>query len=249
MTPFRDTCYPKNGWGCECYVTIESEYEARNNGREVCSSGENGEEPDIPGVDWDKFDPTWKYNSGREALAPNFNKYEHLPENTLKDIYAAYRNSMDNTRLTEGEFRILLRRTNEADYKPLNINYQAGNLEEKRFAAMRQAGVTDSKIMATDHDLWHSTGNKNAKQKVPESLFNDLYDTLQEPEAIFQEKVPLKSKQEKIVHLVKTDKSGKKIKIVVHVRTLKNGQTSMQVRTLGYTDYDYTGDNYKKIEW
>ncbi|GAB6392326.1 MAG: phage head morphogenesis protein [Treponematales bacterium] len=117
--PFWDTYYPKNGWGCKCFVTTESEYEAKNNGREVCSSGEDGEEPDIPGVDWDKFDPTWKYNSGREALAPNFDKYEHLPENTLKDIYATYRNTMDNTRLTEGEFRILLRRTNEADYGPV----------------------------------------------------------------------------------------------------------------------------------
>jgi len=119
MTPFRDTCYPKNGWGCECYVTSESEYEAKNNGREVLSSGEDGEEPDIPGVDRDKSDPAWKYNSGREAPAPNFNKYEHLSENTLKDIYAAYRNSMDNTRLAEGEFKILLRRTNEADYGPV----------------------------------------------------------------------------------------------------------------------------------
>jgi uncharacterized protein with gpF-like domain len=118
MTPFRDTYYPKNGWGCKCFVTTESEYVARNNGREVLSSGENGEEPDIPGVDRDKFDPTWKYNSGREAPAPNFNKYEHLPEETLKDIYAAYRNTMDETRLAEGEFKILLRRTNEADYKP-----------------------------------------------------------------------------------------------------------------------------------
>jgi hypothetical protein len=80
MTPFRDTCYPKNGWGCECYVTIESEYEARNNGCEVCSSGEDGEESDIPGVDRDKSDPVWKYNPCREAPAPNFNRYEHLPE-------------------------------------------------------------------------------------------------------------------------------------------------------------------------
>jgi uncharacterized protein with gpF-like domain len=48
--PFRDTCCSKNGWNRKCFVTTENEYEAKNNGREVCSSGGDGEEPDIPGV-------------------------------------------------------------------------------------------------------------------------------------------------------------------------------------------------------
>jgi hypothetical protein len=160
---FQDTYYPKNGWGCECYVTIESEYETRNNGREVFSSGEDGEESDIPGVDRDKFDPTWKYNSGREAPAPNFNRYEHPPEDMMEAFYATYRAVLDSSRLSKGGFTTLLRRTNEADYKPLRVRYQAGNLEEKRFAAMRQAGVTDSKIITTDSDLYHGTGNKRRK--------------------------------------------------------------------------------------
>jgi SPP1 gp7 family putative phage head morphogenesis protein len=236
--PFWDTYYPPNGWGCQCYVTTKSEAGAERDGIKAGdSSGET-----LP-----EIDETWAYNAGREALAPNFNKYKNLPEETLNRIYAKYHKSMNNTRMTEGEFKTLLRRTNEADYKPLNVNYQAGNLEAERFKAMRETGVRDSKIMATDHDLWHGTGHKNAKQKIPESLFGERYTAFQEPEHLYRDRAPSRPTQEQIFHLVKDTGDGKKIKIIVHVRTLKNGQTSMQVRTLGHAEYDYTGKNYERI--
>ncbi|MHB9292674.1 hypothetical protein Holit_01776 [Hollandina sp. SP2] len=236
--PVWDTYYPPNGWGCQCYVTTKSEAGAERDGIKV---GDCATET-LP-----EIDETWAYNVGREALAPNFNKYHNLPQNTLKRIYASYHKSMDKTKTSQGEFKKIIERTNDADYKPLNVNYQVGNLEMKRFEAMREAGVHDSKIMATDHDLWHGTGDKNTKQKIPEKLFNELYTTFQEPEHIYREKIPLKSTQEQIFHLVKDTKDGKKIKIIVHVRTLKNGQTSMHVRTLGYAEYDYTGEKYERI--
>jgi hypothetical protein len=235
---FWNDYYPPNGWGCECYVVTESEHSAEKAGIKV---------EDSKNVTLPEIDPAWKYNVGREALAPNFNRYQNLPQDALKQIYAAYHRSMNGTRMTEGEFKTLLKRTGEADYKPLNVNYQVGNLEMKRFGAMRDAGVHDSKIMASDHDLWHGTGDKTAKQKIPEKLFNELYTTFQEPERIYREKVPAQTAQESVFHLVKDTGDGKKIKIIVHVRTLGNGQTSMRVRTIGYADYDYTGKNYEKI--
>lgn len=238
--PFWDTYYPPNGWGCRCSVTTKSEAGAK---REGITVGDSTKET-LP-----EIDETWAYNVGREALAPNFSKYENLPQDTVKHIYAHYRKSMDTTKTTKGEFRKIIERANEADYKPLNINYEVGNLEGNRFAAMRKAGVMDSKIMATDHDLHHSTGHKNAKQKVPESLFDDVYTMLQEPEKIFREIHPARPGQEKVFHLVKETKGGKKIKIIVHVKTLKTGQTTMQVRTIGYADYDYTGANYDELKW
>jgi hypothetical protein len=156
---------------------------------------------------------------------------------------------MNETRLTESEFKTIIKRTNEADYKTLNIMYQVGNLESRRFLALQKAGVQDSKIMATDYDLWHGTGDKNTKQKIPETLFDMVYQLLQEPECIFLEKTPGKSTQEKVFHFVKDTKDGKKIKIIVHVRTLANGQTAMQIRTMGYAEYDYSGGNYVEIKW
>jgi hypothetical protein len=238
--PFWNTYYPPNGWGCQCYVTTKSESGAARDGIKAGGSATET----LP-----EIDETWMYNPGREALAPNFNKYKNLPQDTAKQIYVNYRKSMDATKTTKGEFKKIIERANEADYKPLNINYEIGNLEDGRFAAMRKAGVTDSKIMATDHDLYHSTGHKNAKQKVPESLFNDVYETLQEPEKIFQEIIPAHPGQEKIFHLIKETKGGRKIKIIVHVKTLKTGGTAMQVRTMGYADYDYTGANYDELKW
>jgi hypothetical protein len=76
-----------------------------------------------------------------------------------------------------------------------------------------------------------------------------VYRTLQEPEFIFFEKIPAKSRQEKIFHFVKDTKDGKKIKIIVHVRIGKDGKTSMRIRTMGHAEYDYTGGNYVEIKW
>ncbi|MDR1352334.1 MAG: phage head morphogenesis protein, partial [Treponema sp.] len=236
--PVWDKYYPPNGWGCQCYVTTKSEAGAERDG---IKAGDSTTET-LP-----EIDETWSYNPGREALAPNFNSYKNLPQDTLNAIYKNYHRSVNNTRLSKGEFNTLIKRTNEADYKPLNINYEVGNLEGSRFEAMRKAGIRDSKIMATDHDLWHGAGDKNAKQKIPEKLFNELYTTFQEPEHIYREKIPLKSTQERIFHLIKDTGDGKKIKIIVHVKTLGNGQTSMQVRTVGHIKHDYTGNNYEKI--
>ena len=235
---FWATCYPPNGWGCECYVNTESERGAEKAGIKV---------EDSKNITLPEIDPAWGYNVGREAMAPNFSKYQNLPKDALKQIYEKYHRGMNNTRLSEGGFKTLIKRTNESDYKPLNINYQVGTLEAERYEAMRKEGVQDCKVMATDHDLWHGTGYKNAKQKIPEKLFDELYTAFQEPENIYREKVPARAAQEQIFHLVKDTGGGKKIKIIVHVRTLGNGQTAMQVRTMGYAEYEYAGGNYEKI--
>jgi hypothetical protein len=233
---FWDTYYPPNGWGCECYVTTESEHSAEKAGIAV----EDSQNIILP-----EIDPTWKYNVGREALAPNFSKYTNLPQSALKDIYANYRNSMDGTRLTKGEFQTLIKRTNEADYKTLNVNYQVGNLDAERFDAVKKKGIADSKIMSTDSTLKHGTAQKNEGQKVPERLFSDLYETLQSPEAIYEEGVA--DKLYRVFHFVKDTKDGNKLKVLLHQRKLKNGFTALQVRTVGYGQYEYEKPEYEKI--
>jgi SPP1 gp7 family putative phage head morphogenesis protein len=233
---FWDKYYPPNGWGCQCYVTTKSEAGAEREGIEVGDSGKETLE---------EIDETWAYNPGREALAPNFNKYKNLPRDTLNRIYKNYHRSMNNTRLSEGEFKTLIKRTNEADYKRNHIMYQVGNLEAKRYAVMRNAGVQDSKIMATDDDVWHGTGDKNVKQKVPETLFTDLYETINEPENIYEE--ISKGKVYRVFHFVKDTKDGKKIKVLLHTLRLGKTQTALKITTLGYSTYDYKDKKYRKI--
>lgn len=234
--PFWDTHYPPNGWNCECYVTTKSESGAKRAGLTV----EESKDITVPDID-----STWKYNVGKEALAPNFNKYENLPEETLKQIYENYHRSMNNTRLTQNEFKTLLKTTNTADYKRNNITYQVGNLETKRYEVMRDAGVVDSKIMATDNDLWHGTGDKNAKQTVPEHLFDALYKTLGEPEAIYEESVL--GKPYRVFHFVTDTGDEKKIKVLLHTINIGNNQTSLRISTFGHSTYEYKDKKFKKI--
>jgi hypothetical protein len=230
-------------------VDTRSEERVKRDKIPVLASDAEGNPPRVSGVDWDSFDETWKYNVGREALAPNFSKYINLPKDTVKEVYKNYHKSMDETRLTDGEFIALVKRIREPGYKTLNIMYQVGNVEMKRFKAIQKKGINDSKVMGSDFDLWHGLADKVSDQAVKETFFGDVYQTFQEPEFIFSEKIPVKSTQEKILHFVKNTKNGKKIKIIVHVRTVSNGQTSMRIRTIGHSEYKYTGDNYDEITW
>jgi hypothetical protein len=236
--PFWDTYYPRNGWGCECSVTTKSEAGAERDGIKV---GDSTKET-LP-----EIDETWAYNPGREALAPNFNKYKNLPEETRKQIYTRYSDSVSDTRLTRGEFKALIRRTNEEDYLKMGVNYQVGNVDAKRFEALQKNKVFDSKIMGADERLWHGTGDKNGKQKIPERLFDELYETLQTPEAIYEEDVSSLKKNYRVFHFVKDTKDGKKIKVVLYQRKLKNNATALQLQTMGYSTYEYVDGKYKKI--
>jgi hypothetical protein len=153
---------------------------------------------------------------------------------------------MNNTRMNEGEFRTLLKRTNEDDYKRNYINYQAGNLEKSCFEALRKSGVTDSKIMATDARLWHGTSEKTERQKIDEALFNDIYMLFQEPESIYEEKK--KGKAYRTFHFLKDTKDGKKLKAVFYTKRLKDSSMALQLTTMGHGKYEYTSkDKYEKI--
>jgi hypothetical protein len=199
--------------------------------------------------------PTWRYNPGREALAPNFAKLTGLRDIKLPDQQTAYahiaeqyRKDMDGTRMTVGEFDTLVRRITRKDYLPQNINYQVGNLESQRHEAMMKTGVTDSKIMATDSRLWHGTADKNNRQKVPETRFTDIYRLLQEPETVYEERV--KNKHYRVFHFVKDTKDGRKLKVLLHLTKLGRTTTALQIRTIGYANYQYADKNlFREITW
>ena len=233
---FWDTYYPPNGWGCECYVSTESEHSAEKGGITV----EESKNITLP-----EIDPTWAYNVGREALAPNFSKYTNLRNDAKEKIYTAYHKSMNGNRLSEGEAKTLLKRVNEKDFKPLQIQYHVGTLEAKRYEALREIGVQDCKVLATDSTLRHGTGGKNTGQKVPENLLGDVYKTFGEPDYIYEERV--KDKLYRVFHFVKNVSDEKKIKVLIHLRNLQDNQTALEIRTIGHAEYKYNDGKYKKI--
>jgi hypothetical protein len=255
--PFWNTHRPPNGWGCECSVVTLSESGAEREGVDVVSSGPSGNppamvEPNGSPVNWDKFTPEeWRYNPGREALAPNFSRYTNLANarmsdgrSALRHVVDRYRADMDNTRLTQGEFSTLLDRMNEKDYVPQQINYQVGNLESERYQAMRKAGVEDSKIMSTDDALYHGTGDKTESQKILKEQFEDLYQTLQSPEKIYENNTPKHPVHGREFHFVKDTGDGKVIKAVLRQKT---ETTALQLTTLGWVNDSYDGGQYEKI--
>jgi hypothetical protein len=254
--PFWDLNRPPNGWGCECSVVTLSESGAEREGVEILSSDADGNPPALTdrqgnAVDWNKFTPeTWRYNPGREAVAPNFRSYTNLANSRMEDGRSAlahvaerYRQDMDGTRMTGGEFDTLIRRMNQKDYTPQNITYQVGNLDRGRHEAMMKAGVDDSKIMAMDRDLYHGTADKNASQKIPPDQLKNVYQILQTPERIYENAEPRSKRFGREFHFVKDTQDGKVIKVVArHI----NG-TALRLITIGWVEDQYTQGGFKKI--
>jgi len=256
--PFWNENRPPNGWGCECSVVTLSEAGAEREGIEILKSDADGNPPAMVdkngnAVDWNNFAPSeWKYNPGREALAPNFSSYKNLEKFRMSDgktalehVIKNYRQDMENTKMTSGEFDVLIHRMDKKEYFPLGILYQVGNLEESRHEAMMNAGVIDSKIMAEDTDLHHGTAVKINKQRIPNELLGDLYSTIQKPERIYEEEPePKHKKQGRAFHFVKSTGDGKVLKIVLiqQQKTL-----ALKIKTLAWMEDMYGQQKYKKI--
>ncbi|GHV90839.1 phage morphogenesis protein [Spirochaetia bacterium] len=255
--PFWDMYRPPNGWGCECSVTTLSESGASLEGVEILSSDDDGNPPHLTdrqgnAVDWNNFAPeAWRYNPGRESVAPNFSTYKNLANYRMEDgrtalrhVVDRYREDMDGTRMTGGEFKVLVNRMEEKDYTPQNIIYQVGNLNAPRHEAMMKAGVDDSKIMATDLALYHGTADKNIGQKVPASRFDELYQTMQMPERIYENAQPRSSRFGREFHFVKSTQDGKVLKVVLRQ---KMPTTALRVITVGWVEDQYGQGSFKKI--
>ncbi|MCL2128257.1 MAG: phage head morphogenesis protein, partial [Treponema sp.] len=255
--PFWNSNYPKNGWGCECEVVTLSISGAEREGVEVLHSDSDGNPPTMidkkgRAIDWDKFTPTtWRYNPGREALAPNFRSYTNLANcrmgdgrSALAHVAERYRQDMDGTRLTSGEFDAIVRRMNEKDYTPQGINYQIGNLDRQRHEAMIKNKIDDSKIMAADSDLYHGIADKNARQKIPQDQFKKLYQMLQTPEKIFEETNLDHPRQGRVFHFVHDTHDGKVLKVVLKQQL---PTTALRIVTMAWVEDHYGDARYKKI--
>jgi hypothetical protein len=255
--PFWNENRPPNGWGCECSVVTLSETGAEREGVEVLKSDADGNPPAMVdrngnAVDWKNFTPeTWRYNPGREALAPNFRSYENLANYRMDDGRSAlshvaerYRQDMDGTRLASGEFDTLIRRMNQKDYTPQGINYQVGNLDRKRHEAMINHKVDDSKIMAVDKELYHGTADKNANQNIPANLFSRIYQLMQTPERIYENTAPRSKRFGREFHFVQNTNDGKVLKVVLRQQ---QPATALRVITMGWMEDDYGNQAFKKI--
>ena len=254
---FWDDNRPPNGWNCECSIVSLSRAGAEREGVEVLSSGPDGTppaltSPDGSAVDWNEFTaPEWRYNPGREALAPNFRRYKHLASRTMSDgrtalrhVVDRYRDDMDRTRLSLGEFQALVSRMSEKDYVPQNILYQVGNLDAGRHEAIMRAGVDDSKIMASDKSLYHETADKTESQKIPASQLEELYHHLQRPDRVYENTAPDFPRAGREIHFVKDNGDGRNL---VAILRQKNTGTSLALVTMGLVAEPYVDGKFEGV--
>ena len=256
--PFWNEFRPPNGWGCECSVVTLSEAGAEREGIEVLKSDPDGNPPAMidrngSAVDWKNFaPPEWKYNPGKEALAPNFGSYKGLANCTMPDGRSAlshaverYRKDMDETRLSENEFKVLLDRVQQADYTPNDVPLQVGNLENLRHKAMaKKAGVLDSKVMAAARELRHGTLAKIEKQEVPKDQQGLLYDMFSSPERIYENLKPKSPHLGREFHFVNDGHDGKVIKMIFRQQ---NQNMALRLETIGKVEDHYAAAQYARI--
>jgi hypothetical protein len=255
--PFWNEFRPPNGWGCECSVVTLSEAGAEREGVEVLKSNPDGNPPAMVdrngnAVDWNKFAPAeWKYNPGKEALVPNFDKFEGLKNlGVLDTVIERYRKDMEEIKLPFGELMAIkdemARRQpkQEEEYEENNpILYLIGNLDSKTQKAM---GINDSKVMINGYRINHGFTDKNPDQAVPEKYYQDLYDTMQNPEEIYERKEPKEPQWGREFHFSKKVKEwpGKILNVVLR----KPDNLAMQIITIGFMGDDHWQDRiYRKI--
>jgi hypothetical protein len=277
--PFWDENLPPNGWGCDCSYVTKSVSGAERAGIEVLHSDDQGNpppmhNPDGTPVDWEKFSPSeWKYNPGREALAPNFAKYQNFDKDFLKTVMGNYNRSMNDTVINKNEWMVIAERANEPDYKPTHAMLQVGNLSDADYAAVRnKVGVFDSKIMATDYDLWHSMGHKQkrileakAAQKPQDEIqrlinqtvdirdFESVYKTYSAPEQIFLQRIKNVKKNEinVFLHFTKNMGNGKTLRVIFRARDTQRTKlfTAIQLLTMEMVEsIEYMGGRYETVK-
>ncbi|GAB6392296.1 MAG: phage head morphogenesis protein [Treponematales bacterium] len=190
---------------------------------------------DSDGMDLPEIDPTWAYNVGQEALAPNFAKYRTLKENgMLREVVQRYRDTMRQSKMTYGQLSILLDKMRSKEYgfdKHRAIQCQIGNLEGKRADALQ---LNDSKVMITEERIHHAFREKE-DVTIPEDCYSDAYDTLQSPEIIYKEKTPRHGEAGEVYHFVKNTRKGKIINAILEKAV---DGTSLRVETIDLEEKD-----------
>jgi hypothetical protein len=241
--PFWDTYYPLNGWGCQCYVTTESEAEAKRKGIEVGdSTGESG----LP-----EIDDTWAYNVGRETLAPNFDKFTHLTPQIIDTIRDHYRADMEKTKLTAGELRKIIeeagrqkpeREAEDEENKP--ILYLIGSLDADRQDAME---IDDCKIMINFYRVFHAFIDKNPKQQidVTQKEFLELYNLIQKPDEIWLNTNANQKQYGTEFHFSK--KHPTVANRILNVVLRKQEGCALQIITLGRVGDDHANKNFRRL--
>ena len=228
---FWDVYDPPNGWGCECYKVSMSDHQIERGGIPKRTI------QDVPGDFRDSVPQEWRYSPGREALAPDFGRYERLrnmdtPDGrrAIKAVRKHYAESIRSTAMTQGEWDIWVRRAVERGGNPQRVLVAAASLSPTDHGKIeRHIGeAIDTKVMADDHDALHSLRDTKPTVKKPSvDQLSQVHATLTQPDAVYQDK-----QDPNTFHFVAAlvgDKGEKVIDVVVR---RYSEITSLRIRTI-----------------
>ena len=151
--PFWATGTPPNGWGCQCYRSQLSESQAKAQGGPSTPPTDNIINANIQ--------KEWRYDPGREMLAPNFTRYENLRKikykgkSAISQIMSTYREEMTGYQLTQAEWNIYAGNLPDGKLSGKQLYADAPMM----FANLRQDAANaigeDSKLMVKDRSVIH----------------------------------------------------------------------------------------------
>ena len=190
--PFWATGTPPNGWGCQCYRNQLTESQARAHG----SIG-------IPqGIDTNNLiSPEWRYDPGREMLAPNFTRYEALRKikykgkSAISYIKDNYREEMSGYQLTQAEWNIYISNLPDAALPAKRLYADAPMMFSTLRPDAAEAIAEDIKLMIKDRSVIHGARNRrdsdgsladvnlsiDEMKRIPRNVAN--------PEAIYKDNI------------------------------------------------------------
>ena len=189
--PFWATGTPPNGWGCQCYRNQLTESQAKASGVKV------GVPQDIDTNNL--ISPEWRYDPGREMLAPNFTRYtalrrlKHKGKSALSQIMNTYQEEISGYQLNQSEWNIYVSNLPDESLPNKRLFADAPMM----FGTLRQDAADaigeDVKLVIRDRSVIHGARTRRAADGSPADVNLSLDDLKQlprrvaDPDSIFKD--------------------------------------------------------------
>ena len=184
--PFWATGTPPNGWGCQCYRNQLTESQAKTQGGPSKTPPSN--------IINSSISKEWRYDPGREMLAPNFRTYSNLAsikvggKSALSIIKKQYADEIAAYQMSQAEWKLWRERT---------LSEQSNNHIPIHMATLKpeiadQLDI-DSKLITTDKEFRHGARTRLRKDgRVSEKTFtvqemDELPKRLSSPDSVYKD--------------------------------------------------------------
>lgn len=268
--PIWASLYPPNGWGCRCTVRQLTEAEVARKGLTVEKSGNNLSDKDVvinqetgetkqvavfkttdlankPVVM--QTDAGWSSNTGKAAWNIDvlaFNEVKDMPQE-IKDKFIS---EMAQNTLNEKVYKNFVKNTIKNGLKPKGIETAITWLQPVMLnkLAKENIKINTPVVVMQDSRIGHIIGEvKTEKQKIDDTQLLDLYNIINNPDAVYLDYSKPDSKG--LVYIRNLDKN-KCLKVCVKLNKFKSKTPVNYISTAGIVDIKSMNNPkiYKKIE-